>query len=64
MSESSSKAGLNSAAIPTVKIAQETPVVFADGIASQSFAFGVTKLIFSRFDPNPTMTGPQRHTSL
>jgi hypothetical protein len=37
--------------ITTVRIAQETPVIFIDTIHSHSFAFGISKLLLSRWDP-------------
>jgi hypothetical protein len=48
------------APIPTVKVTQDIPVVFADTIASQSFGFGVTKMYLSRYDPDPGLVGPPK----
>jgi hypothetical protein len=39
--------------ITTVRIAQEIPIIFIDGVHSHSFAFGVSKLLLSRWDPTP-----------
>jgi hypothetical protein len=41
------------AGIPSVKIIQDVPIVFADGIQSQSYGFGVAKMYLNRYDPDP-----------
>ncbi|MBI5264606.1 MAG: hypothetical protein HY852_22660 [Bradyrhizobium sp.] len=46
--------------IPTVRIAPEIPVIFADAISSQSFGFGAVKMYLSRWDPDPTLVGPNK----
>jgi hypothetical protein len=61
MSESGTSGG-ETPAVPIVRIAQEIPVIFVDGVSSQSYAFGVTKLYFSRFDPDPAAVGGSKET--
>ena len=39
--------------IPQVKIVPDIPVIFADGVSSQSYGFGVSKMYFMRYDPDP-----------
>lgn len=46
------------APIPTVRIAQETPVIFADGVMSHSYAYGVSKIYLVRSDVDPSVSGP------
>src|SRR4051794_24713347 len=45
-------------AISTVRIAQPIPVLFVDGVPSQSFTAGVAKFYFNRIDPDPAAAGP------
>ncbi len=39
--------------VQTVRILQDVPVIFVDGVVSQSFAPGVVKFYFSRVDSDP-----------
>jgi hypothetical protein len=39
--------------IQSVRIVQEVPLIFADGVMSQSYGSGVSKFYLSRFDPDP-----------
>jgi hypothetical protein len=51
--ENTQKAQAAAPGIPSVRIVQDVPVIFCDGVASQSYGFGVTKMYLSRFDPDP-----------
>src|SRR5262245_9442289 len=46
------------AGIPNVKIVQDIPVVFADGVMSQSYIAGIAKFYFYRTDSSPDLSGP------
>jgi hypothetical protein len=52
------------AEIPSVRIVQDVPVVFADAIGSQSFGFGVVKMYLTRFDPDPGLVGPSKEVTV
>src|SRR4051794_30909612 len=39
------------AAIPTVKVTHDVPVIFCDGISNHYFGASVSKIILSRLDP-------------
>jgi hypothetical protein len=45
-----------------VRIVPDIPVVFSDGILSQSFAKGITKFYLFRTDIAPNVVGPLRTT--
>jgi hypothetical protein len=59
MSESEQQANA-SQIISTVRIAQPIPVLFADGVTSQSYGPGIAKFYFSRIDPDPLVSGPTK----
>jgi hypothetical protein len=39
--------------VPTVKIAPDIPVIFADGAISQNWSPGISKFYLGRIDPDP-----------
>jgi hypothetical protein len=41
------------ASIPAVKIVPDVPVIFADGVISQSWGPGISKFYLGRFDGDP-----------
>jgi hypothetical protein len=47
-------------AIPaSVRVVSDIPVVFADGVSSQSYGIGISKFFLVRIDPDP-QSGPNR----
>ena len=42
--------------MPTVKVVQDVPVLFADGVMSQAYAPGVSKFYLYRTDSAPDVT--------
>lgn len=52
------------AAISSVRVVQDTPVVFADGVTSQSSGVGFSKFFFHRWDPDPEAKGPGKATQV
>jgi hypothetical protein len=44
--------------IANVRIIQDVPVIFSDGVVSHFFGPGVSKFYLGRFDPDPDAKGP------
>ena len=49
--------GSTPAPIPAVKVVQDIPVLFADGVSSQSYGIGFSKFFLYRWDPDPFAKG-------
>jgi hypothetical protein len=49
------------AGIPTVKIAQDVPVVFTDGVMSHAHGPGIAKFYLYRADPSPDALEPAKN---
>jgi hypothetical protein len=47
-----------------VKIVQDLPLIFADGVTSHYYATGITKFYLSRLDPDPHASGPPKLINL
>lgn len=50
---------VNTAGVPTVKIAPEIPVIFSDGVRSQAHGPGISKFYLYRNDADPDAKLPQ-----
>jgi hypothetical protein len=48
------------APITTIKVAQDIPVIFADGVTSQSFGPGISKFYVHRVDSDPHLLTPNK----
>jgi hypothetical protein len=47
--------------VQPVRAIQDPPVIFCDGVLSQSFAPGISKFYLFRTDASPDVTGKQKH---
>jgi hypothetical protein len=43
-----------------VRIVQDIPVLYADGVTSHYYAYGIAKFYLSRIDPDPAAKGTPR----
>jgi len=48
--------------IPAVKVVQDVPVIYADGIASHANSPKISKFYFFRIDPDPNGASPGKPT--
>jgi hypothetical protein len=46
------------AEISNVRLVPDLPVIFADGVTSQSYGPGISKFFFHRWDPHPQASEP------
>jgi hypothetical protein len=46
--------------IPSVRVLDDVPVIFSDGVLSHSFAFGISKFFLYRTDNDPGLTAPPK----